>query len=217
MQKSQQKKLHAAALVAAINVFINEDHHQPKPIKMNTGKADDQTPPRFSTGNFPATLLDAMLYRDWEAVKKIYEEGIATGNATFQAVAPGWDDWNSSHLQHSRIVARQGDEILGWAGLTPVSYRCVYAGVAEVSVYVSGRARGQGIGKQLLQKLIDESETNGIWTLQAGIFPENTASIKIHEACGFRKLGIRERIGKMDGVWRDSLLLERRSKKVGIH
>ena len=153
---------------------------------------------------------------DWEAVKQIYEEGIATGNATFQQSAPTWDEWNNSHLQHSRIVAKEGDEIVGWAALTPVSGRCVYAGVAEVSVYVSHKARGKGVGKQLLQKLIDESEVNGIWTIQAGIFRENTASIKIHEANGFRIYGTRERIGKMNGVWRDNLQLERRSKTVGI-
>lgn len=152
---------------------------------------------------------------DWEAVKEIYEEGIATGNATFQQSAPTWDEWNSTHLQHSRIVAKDNN-VLGWAVLTPVSGRCVYAGVAEVSVYVSDKARGKGLGKQLLQKLVDESEANNIWTLQAGIFPENIASIKIHEACGFRILGKRERIGKMNGIWRDTVLLERRSETVGI-
>ncbi len=154
---------------------------------------------------------------DWEAVKEIYEEGIATGNATFQQSAPCWDEWNNSHLQHSRIVAKEDNIVLGWAALTPVSGRCIYAGVAEVSVYVSDKARGKGLGKQLLQKLIEESEANGIWTLQAGIFPENTPSIKIHEAGGFRIFGTRERIGKMNGVWRDNLQLERRSKIVGIN
>lgn len=153
----------------------------------------------------------------WKAVKKIYEEGIATGNATFQLSAPNWEEWNNSHLQHSRIVAKEDNNVLGWAALTPVSGRCVYAGVAEVSVYVSDKARGKGVGKQLLQKLIEESEANNIWTLQAGIFPENIPSIKIHEACGFRIFGTRERIGKMNGVWRDNLQLERRSKTVGIN
>jgi phosphinothricin acetyltransferase len=159
--------------------------------------------------------LDIMKPSDWEAVKEIYEEGIATGNATFQQSAPTWHEWNSTHLQHSRIVAKDNN-VLGWAALTPVSGRCVYAGVAEVSVYVSDKARGKGLGKQLLQKLVDESEANNIWTLQAGIFPENIASIKIHEACGFRILGKRERIGKMNGIWRDTVLLERRSETVGI-
>ncbi len=153
---------------------------------------------------------------DWKAVKEIYEEGIATGNATFQQSAPEWEEWNNNHLAHSRIIAKEEDNILGWAALTPVSGRCVYAGVAEVSVYVSDKARGRGLGKQLLQKLIEESEANNLWTLQAGIFPENISSIKIHENCGFRTIGKRERIGKMNGVWRDTVLLERRSNKVGV-
>jgi L-amino acid N-acyltransferase YncA len=161
--------------------------------------------------------LELMKPSDWEAVKDIYEEGIATGNATFQQSAPTWEEWNNSHLQHSRIVAKEEDNVVGWAALTPVSGRCVYAGVAEVSVYVSDKVRGRGLGKQLLQKLIEESEENGIWTLQAGIFPENTPSIKIHEASGFRIFGTRERIGKMNGVWRDNLQLERRSKVVGTN
>ena len=161
--------------------------------------------------------LDIMQTSDWEAVKEIYEEGIATANATFQQSAPTWEEWNNSHLPHSRIVAKEDNIVLGWAALTPVSGRCVYAGVAEVSVYVSDKARGKGLGKQLLQKLIEDSEANGIWTLQAGIFPENIPSIKIHEACGFRTFGTRERIGKMNGVWRDNLQLERRSKSVGIN
>ncbi len=114
------------------------------------------------------------------------------------------------------MVAIEDDEISGWAGITAVSGRCVYAGVGEVSVYVSANARGKGIGKLLLQSLIDESEKNNFWTLQAGIFPENIASIKIHEACGFRIIGNREKIGKMNNVWRDTLLLERRSKKIGL-
>jgi L-amino acid N-acyltransferase YncA len=160
--------------------------------------------------------LDIMKPSDWEAVKEIYEEGIATGNATFQQSAPTWDEWNTTHLQHSRIVAKDNN-VLGWAALTPVSGRCVYAGVAEVSVYVSDKARGKGLGKQLLQKLVGESEANNIWTLQAGIFPENIASIKIHEACGFRILGKRDRIGKMNGIWRDTVSLERRSETVGIN
>jgi len=160
--------------------------------------------------------FDKILPEDWEAVKQIYEEGIATGQATFQQEAPEWDEWNNDHLKHSRIVARENGEVLGWAALTPVSGRCVYAGVGEVSVYVSAKARGKGLGKQLLQKLIEESEANNIWTLQAGIFPENIASIKIHEDRGFRVLGTRERIGQMNGVWRDTILMERRSKTIGV-
>lgn len=160
--------------------------------------------------------LDKLLPTDWHAVKQIYEEGIATGNATFQQQAPSWEEWNHDHLKHSRIVAKENETILGWAALTPVSGRCVYAGVAEVSVYVSDKARGKGVGKQLLQKLIEKSEANNIWTLQAGIFPENIASLKIYEACGFRIIGTRERIGQMNGKWRDTVLLERRSKIIGL-
>lgn len=157
-----------------------------------------------------------MLTSDWNSVKQIYEEGIATGNATFQESAPEWQEWDKSHLQHSRIIAKENEIILGWAALTPVSGRCVYAGVAEVSVYISNQARGKGLGKILLQKLIEESEINNIWTLQAGIFPENISSLKIHEHCGFSVLGVREKIGKMNGIWRDTVLLERRSEKVGV-
>lgn len=162
------------------------------------------------------TTFGKMQPGDWQQVKKIYEEGISTGNATFQTSAPEWDEWNQSHLGHSRITATMNAKIAGWAALTPVSGRCVYAGVAEVSVYVSTEARGNGLGKQLLQRLIEESEVNNIWTLQAGIFPENTVSLKIHEACGFRIIGTRERIGQMNGVWRDTILLERRSTKTGL-
>ena len=153
----------------------------------------------------------------WSAVRDIYEEGIATGNATFQSSAPTWDEWNTSHVEKARIIAvDDNDEILGWAALTPVSGRCVYAGVGEVSVYVSANARGKGVGKALLNELIRQSEENGFWTLTAGIFPENEASLKIHRNAGFKVLGIREKIGKMNGQWRDTVLLERRSTVVGI-
>ncbi|MFI5152758.1 MAG: GNAT family N-acetyltransferase [Chitinophagales bacterium] len=152
----------------------------------------------------------------WEAVRRIYEEGIATGHATFQLTAPEWEAWNKEHLSHSRLVALENDEVIGWAALTPVSGRCIYSGVAEVSIYVSGQSRGKGIGKKLLAALIKKSEENNIWTLQAGIFPENRASLKIHEENQFRLIGKRERIGKMNGQWRDTLFLERRSRKVGI-
>jgi phosphinothricin acetyltransferase len=152
----------------------------------------------------------------WEQVKKIYEEGIATGNATFQSAAPTWEEWDTSHVKSSRIVAVIDNEVVGWAALTPVSGRCVYAGVGEVSVYVSGSARGKGVGKALLQELIRASEEDGFWTLTAGIFPENEASLKIHRQAGFKVLGVRERIGKLNGTWRDTVLLERRSTIVGI-
>ena len=157
-----------------------------------------------------------MLPSHWEAVKQIYAEGIATGNATFQTNIPPWDEWDEAHVKNSRLIAIEDNEVLGWAALTPVSGRCVYAGVGEVSVYVSKKARGKGIGKKLLNALINESEKNNFWTLQAGIFPENIASIKIHEECGFRVIGAREKIGQSNGSWRNTLLLERRSKTVGI-
>lgn len=153
---------------------------------------------------------------DWPAVRAIYEEGIATGNATFETDTPAWDAWDRAHVSDPRIVARgEGGEILGWAALTPVSSRCVYAGVGDLSVYVAGAARGKGVGRALLEELIQASEQAGIWTLQAGIFPENRASLALHKACGFREVGRRERIGQMKGVWRDVLLLERRSALVG--
>ncbi len=160
--------------------------------------------------------ITTMLPVHSEAVLKIYEEGIATGNATFQTVAPAWDEWDQAHAAKPRLVATDHETILGWAAITPVSGRCVYAGVGEVSVYVSASARGRGVDKQLLLALIAASEKENYWTLQAGIFPENTASLAIHAAGGFRIIGTRERIGQMNGVWRDTVLLERRSNKTGI-
>ena len=159
--------------------------------------------------------IDAMQPDDWQAVRTIYQEGIATGSATFETEAPSWEVWDAHHRQDCRLVARQGDRVIGWAALSPVSNRCVYAGVAEVSVYVSAEHRGRGVGRALLEALIAGSEDNGIWTLQAGIFPENTASLALHKSCGFRVVGRRERLGQLHGVWRDVLLLERRSPVVG--
>lgn len=159
-------------------------------------------------------LITNLLPEHWETVKTIYEEGIATGNATFQTTAPSWEEWDAAHSKQPRLVAIENDTLLGWAAITPVSGRCVYAGVGEVSVYVSAAARGKGVGKQLLQALITESEKEKLWTLQAGVFPENEASLAIHKACGFRIVGVREKIGKMNGVWRDTVLLEKRSAHV---
>jgi phosphinothricin acetyltransferase len=152
----------------------------------------------------------------WEAVRAIYLEGIATGNATFQQTAPDWAEWDRAHLQTCRVVALQDSHVLGWAALSPVSSRCVYAGIAEVSVYVAEAARGIGIGSTLLAHLITASEAEGIWTLQAGIFPENNASIHLHTSAGFRIVGTRERLGSMNGRWRDVVLLERRSSVIGL-
>ena len=149
-------------------------------------------------------------------MRAIYLEGIATGQATFETTAPTWEKWDAGHLRKMRLVARgEGGEILGWAALSRVSDRCVYGGVAEVSVYVGERGRGRGVGRALLEALIAASERNEIWTLQAGVFPENAASVRLHLSCGFREVGRRERIGKLNGVWRDTLLLERRSRNVG--
>jgi len=160
--------------------------------------------------------IGKMQSADWGQVRAIYLEGIATGHATFETEAPSFEQWEKAHLPFARLVARRGDAIVGWAALSPVSQRCVYGGVAEVSVYVSTSNRGLGIGRKLLDALINESEQNGIWTLQAGIFPENVGSLAVHQRCGFREVGRRERIGKMNGGWRDTILLERRSIAVGI-
>jgi L-amino acid N-acyltransferase YncA len=153
---------------------------------------------------------------DWPAVRQIYREGIATGNATFETELPEWEKWDRSHRRDCRLIARTEEQVLGWAALSPVSGRQVYSGVAEVSVYVAAAARGGGVGKALLKALIEDSERHGIWTLQAGIFPENAASIALHKSCGFREVGVRRRIGKLRETWRDVLLLERRSAATGI-
>jgi phosphinothricin acetyltransferase len=160
--------------------------------------------------------IDAMRAADWEAVRQIYLEGLATGNASFETEAPAWDDWNAAHHTHSRFVARQDGQVAGWAALAPVSRRRCYAGVAEVSLYVAEACRGQGVGKMLLLALIESAEQNGIWTLTGACFPENEASVRLQLACGFRIVGRRERIAQRDGVWRDTLLTERRSSRTGL-
>jgi L-amino acid N-acyltransferase YncA len=163
------------------------------------------------------TQIRFMTPKDWEAVRQIYLEGIATGQATFEIESPSWDVWNSRHLPFARLIACNAfdDEVAGWAALAPVSTRPVYAGVAEVSIYVASAARRRGIGQRLLTSLIAESEKNGIWTLQASIFPENRASLTLHRKCGFRRVGKRVRIAQLGGVWRDTILIERRSKIAG--
>lgn len=165
--------------------------------------------------------IDPMEPEDWEQVRAIYLEGIGTGNATFEPGAPDWERWDSAHVVEPRLVVRMKGQIAAWAALSRVSARKVYAGVAEVSIYVGKKFRGKGIGDTLLAALIDSSEKNGFWTLQAGIFPENVASIELHKKHGFRVLGIREKVGKMafgalKGKWRDVVLMERRSKIAGI-
>ena len=157
-------------------------------------------------------IVDELKSSDWEQVRSIYLQGIKAGNSTFETDAPSWELWDAAHHTFARLVARDGNEVLGWAALSPVSKRTVYRGVAEVTVYIAESARGQGIGRVLLEALIAESERNGIWTLQASIFPENTASAQLHLRCGFREVGRRERIAMLNGVWRDTLLLERRTK-----
>ena len=161
-------------------------------------------------------VIDQMSPADWEQVRSIIRQGIATGHTTFETVVPSWDKWDAGHLQIARLVARRGDRVLGWAALSPVSKRDAYRGVAELSISIAEENRGQGIGRALLDALIEESEKNEIWTLQAAIFPENTASVKLHLRCGFREVGRRERIGKLKGTWRDTVLFERRSKTVGV-
>lgn len=162
-----------------------------------------------------AFVIDALRPDDWPAVEAIYREGIATGMATFETETLPWEQWDAAHRPDCRLVARDGARVLGWAALSPVSDRCAYAGVAENSIYIAAAARGQGIGKRLLGVLVEASEAAGIWTLQTGIFPENAASLALHQACGFRIVGTRERVGQLHGVWKDVVFLERRSRVVG--
>ena len=160
-------------------------------------------------------LIDELTPADWERVRAIYLEGIATRNATFETEAPSWAEWDAAHHRFARLVACGGGTVLGWAALSPVSRRRCYAGVAEVSVYVAEHARGRGIGRALLEAVIAAAERHGIWTLQGSTFPENEASLRVQRACGFRVVGRRERIALLHGVWRDTILMERRSAVVG--
>jgi phosphinothricin acetyltransferase len=157
-----------------------------------------------------------MLAADWTAVARIYREGIETGNATFETEVPDWDAWDVGHLDVCRLVTELDGEVVAWAALNPVSRRHVYRGVAEHSIYVDEGARGRGVGAELLGALIEAAEEAGLWTLQTAIFPENERSLALHERFGFRVIGVRERIASHHGRWRDVVLLERRSGRVGV-
>jgi L-amino acid N-acyltransferase YncA len=161
-----------------------------------------------------ALQVDELTAGDWPAVSDIYAEGIASRNATFETAVPSWDEWERAHVGHDGLVGRVDGELVGWAALSRVSDRQCYSGVAEDSVYVRNGHHGQGVGRALLSALVSRAEAAGVWTIQAGVFPENLASLKLHVACGFRVVGIRERIGQLDGAWRDVVLLERRSKEI---
>lgn len=160
-------------------------------------------------------VIDALTPADWSQVRAIYLEGIATGQATFEAEAPSWEQWDTGHLATCRLAARRNEPLIGWAALSPVSRRSCYAGVAEVSVYVGAAHRGGGAGRELLRALIQHSERHGIWTLQGATFAENTASIRLLTSCGFRIVGRRERVAQLRGIWKDTVLTERRSAVVG--
>jgi L-amino acid N-acyltransferase YncA len=158
--------------------------------------------------------VEAMTASDWPAVAEIYRQGLDTGHASFETEVPAYEAWDRAHLKRPRLVARLDGAVVGWAALTPVSGRCVYGGVAEDSVYVAAAATGRGVGRSLLTELVRRAEDDGIWTIQAGLFPENIASLALHERCGFRLVGRRERLGKHHGAWRDVLLVERRSARI---
>jgi L-amino acid N-acyltransferase YncA len=161
-----------------------------------------------------ATAVDLRDLRpgDWPGVSRIYAEGIATRNATFETAVPSWQEWDAAHLEQHRFAAEAEGELVGWIAAVPVSTRCCYAGVAEISAYVAEQARGRGVGAALLERLIESTEAAGVWTLESGVFPENEASLTLLKRFGFREVGVRERLGQLDGVWRDAVLLERRTK-----
>ncbi|MGH3075580.1 MAG: GNAT family N-acetyltransferase [Gaiellales bacterium] len=160
-------------------------------------------------------VVDTMTAADWPAVAEIYRQGLETGNASFETEVPGYEAWDRAHLERPRLVARLAGSVVGWAVISPVSDRCVYGGVAEESIYVATGATRRGVGRRLLDELVRQAEDAGIWTIQAGMFPENRASLALHEASGFRIVGRRERLGRHNGVWRDVLLVERRSRTIG--
>jgi phosphinothricin acetyltransferase len=159
--------------------------------------------------------IDLMTPDDWPDVRRIYEEGLATGVGSFETDVPSWEQWDAARLPHSRLVARE-QAVLGWVALSPVSQRTCYAGVAEVGIYVAAAMRGRGIGRALLQQAVESAEAHGIWTLQGATIAENAASLALQARCGFRVVGRRERIARRDGAWHDTILTERRSERVGV-
>ncbi len=162
-------------------------------------------------------IIEAMTKDDWSDIKRIYQQGLDSGVSTFQTAVPSYDEWDDKHVPSCRLVARINKQVVGWAALTKVSHRCVYEGVAEVSIYMDSAFHGQGIGSKLLTQLINASEDNGFWTLQSTILTENVASIELHTKCGFNIIGIRSKIGKgKDGFWKDVVIAEKRSNSVGI-
>ena len=168
----------------------------------------------FGAGPRAATAVRPLRADDWPTVEHIYAAGIASGNATFETGTPAWEEWDAGHLAGHRLVAVQGGQIAGWAALAPVSSRACYGGIAENSIYVAAEAQGRGVGTTLLERLITDAELAGIWTIQTGIFPENEVSLALHRRCGFRIVGIRASLARLDGRWRDVVFLERRSEVI---
>ncbi|GAB3046636.1 GNAT family N-acetyltransferase [Virgibacillus ainsalahensis] len=161
-------------------------------------------------------VIEKMSKADWNQVREIYLEGINTGNATFDTESPTWEEWNEKYAPTCRLVVKEEGNVIGWAALLPMNGKAAFYGVAELSIYLSPKSAGKGIGTRLLSELITASEANGFWTLQSGIFPENVTSIKLHRNAGFREVGVRRRLGRLNGVWRDVVMLERRSSVVGV-
>jgi L-amino acid N-acyltransferase YncA len=183
---------------------------RPAGVRAPSGPPPEHSPPTL--GQVPN--IRALTAADWPAVREIYAEGIATGNATFETEPPSWAGWDAGKLPDHRFVAVDGGTVLGWTAVSPTSSRRVYAGVVENSIFVTAAARGRGVGRVLLAALIDSTERAGVWTIQSGIFPENAASLALHRALGFREVGVRERLGQLHGRWRDVVFLERRSKAI---
>jgi L-amino acid N-acyltransferase YncA len=208
-------ELHSQDRRKAMEVVV-ESHAGKKQEEPPSGDGDDGHLTEEKSAPAGDVLIEEMRPEDWPQVQAIHEEGIATGQASFERQVPGWEEWDRRHLPICRLVARCDGEMIGWAALRPASQKSFYHGVAEDSVYVKRTWWGRGVGGKLLRALVEQSEHSGIWTLQALIFPENAISIALHESERFRIVGLRERLGQMDGVWRDVMLLERRSWVVGV-